>query len=930
MPNASERVPPSDGPSLHTDLATVRAFWDALVNPGDTHEVRIPKCRRGPARLYGTTAGYFTDCEAAVRAVRTVGGLDAPAVYVTLSPVQPELRARANNRLVTGIAATTTDEQIVRRKHLLIDLDPARASEIAATDDERAAGVAVRDAVEQFLRDRGWPDPVVVGMTGNGGELIYRIDLPNDEASARLVQDCLEALAALFDGPTVTVDRSVFNAARVTKLLGTVSAKGDDVPDLGRRWQVTTGIVHPEAGVVTREQLEDLAGREATDTPQAEGGPRSRVGFEPASEHGTRAWTVAEVLSRNGIGWHERGRSYGTIYDLDHCLTSVEHTDGAALVEMASGALDYKCHHNSCRGKGWPEARAALGFVAPDPAAGAARVGANPEPWHQPHPFDAYAVPPFPVAILPAWLADYVRALARATQTPVDLAGLLGLAVLATATARRVVVLVRAGWLEPLNLYVLAILPPGTRKSAVFDAVSEPVLDYERELVAMLKPKITEVQQAQRLGEGRLKAAESAAVKAPPDQAAFLESEARARREELEKIAVPVPPQLIADDVTAEALGRLLYDHRERMAIFSAEGDLFEIMAGRYSDGSGNFAVYLKGHAGDMLKVNRVGRPPDYVRRPALTLAITAQPAVLEGLARKEGFRGKGLLARPIYTVPGNLVGSRDADAPPLPEVIEATYQVVVHRLLAKHDPPEAIEAEPTTVPEPMRLVFDLGAQRRMVTLMRALEPRLGPSGDLSHLTDWAGKLAGLVARTAGLLHLADRWDVPDPAQEHISAETVERAITFGEYALGHALAAFGAMGADPATGGARRLWRWIADRGVPTLRRADAYQALRGQFPKSADLDAPFALLVEYGYLRPQVTTVDRHAEGRRGPQGRPPSTTYDVNPLALAQAAENAGNPGNVPDDDADAEFQHFQDFQGPEASAPSTHAGRRRVAV
>jgi replicative DNA helicase len=197
-------------------------------------------------------------------------------------------------------------------------------------------------------------------------------------------------------------------------------------------------------------------------------------------------------------------------------------------------------------------------------------------------------------------------------------------------------------------------------------------------------------------------------------------------------------------------------------------------------------------------------------------------------------------------------------------------------------------------------------------------------------VTDWAGKLAGLVVRVAGLLHLADRWDASSPEMEHVSADTVERAIALGDYALGHALAAFGAMGADPATGGARRLWRWIIERGEQAIRRADAYQALRGQFPKSADLDAPFALLVEYGYLRPQIVAVDRHAEGRRGPRGRPPSAAYDVNPLAMTQAAENAGNPGKAPDAGPTDDFQHFQDFQQPDSSVDGASSGRRRVAV
>jgi hypothetical protein len=273
--NAAEQSAPSAGATLRPDLETVRAFWDVLVTPGDTHEIRIPKCRRGPARLFKTTAGYFTDREAAMRAVRPVGGLDAPAVYLTLNPVKPELRARANNRLVTGIMATTTDDQVTRRRHLLVDLDPTRAAEIAATDAERADALRIRDAVAQCLADRGWPDPVVVGMTGNGGEPIYRIDLPNDEASATLVERSLAALAALFDGSSVTVDQTVHNAARVTKLLGTVSAKGDDVPELGRVWQLTNGTIHPDAGTVAHELLDDLAGPEPTADAPPEAGRRS-------------------------------------------------------------------------------------------------------------------------------------------------------------------------------------------------------------------------------------------------------------------------------------------------------------------------------------------------------------------------------------------------------------------------------------------------------------------------------------------------------------------------------------------------------------------------------------------------------------------------------------------------------------------------------
>lgn len=47
-------------------------------------------------------------------------------------------------------------------------------------------------------------------------------------------------------------------------------------------------------------------------------------------------------------------------------------------------------------------------------------------------------------------------------------------------------------------------------------------------------------------------------------------------------IEVPVLPRLVADDVTPEAAASLLADHGGRLAIISAEGGIFDTMAGRY------------------------------------------------------------------------------------------------------------------------------------------------------------------------------------------------------------------------------------------------------------------------------------------------------------------------------------------------------------
>ncbi len=59
--------------------------------------------------------------------------------------------------------------------------------------------------------------------------------------------------------------------------------------------------------------------------------------------------------------------------------------------------------------------------------------------------------PPFPTTALPGWLRTFVQAESEATQTPPDLAAMLGLAVLAAACAKRVVVRAYPGWTEPTN-----------------------------------------------------------------------------------------------------------------------------------------------------------------------------------------------------------------------------------------------------------------------------------------------------------------------------------------------------------------------------------------------------------------------------------------------------------------------------------------------
>jgi hypothetical protein len=449
------------------------------------------------------------------------------------------------------------------------------------------------------------------------------------------------------------------------------------------------------------------------------------------------------------------------------------------------------------------------------------------------------------------------------------------LSVVAAAGSKTAEVVVNDSYSEPLNLFTLVVLPPANRKSAVFRAATAPLAAVERDEVERLAPKIAEAKARKKVAEARATKLGNDAVKArtKAEQERLLEEMTEAARE-AEATSIPAPTRLLADDATAEGLTSLLADHGGKMAVMSAEGDVFDLMAGRYSGGA-NFNVYLCGHAGDDLRVDRVGRPPQFVRKPALTVGLAVQPEVLRGLAAKPGFRGKGLLGRFLYSLPESPVGRRDVDPPPVPDAVREAYHAKVVALLALKPAPG-----PEGAGEPHALTLSEEARRGYLDLAAWLEPRLAPTGELGHMGDWGGKLAGAVLRIAGNLHMADHVGERDPWTVPISGETMGRAVAIGQYLIPHARAAFGEMGADPIVSDAVHVLAWLRDHPRPSFSRRDLFEGLKGRFRRVDALVPVLELLEGHGYLR------RRPAPERQGP-GRPPAPVFEVSPYALGAAA-------------------------------------------
>ena len=222
--------------SSTTDNGAKRVVFDAddcrralsiLPEPGAVFEIRVLHTQRG------TLSGYFNDLDAAVQAAETVSG-QAPGVYLTVNPVNPDLLARAVNRLQPYAKTTTADSDILRRRWLPIDLDPIRPAGISSTDDEHEAALERAREVRDWLVARDWPEPILAD-SGNGAHLLCRVDLPKDDDSRGLIERSLKALALQFDDERVQVDVSTANAARIWKIYGTLAGKGDNTSDRPHR-----------------------------------------------------------------------------------------------------------------------------------------------------------------------------------------------------------------------------------------------------------------------------------------------------------------------------------------------------------------------------------------------------------------------------------------------------------------------------------------------------------------------------------------------------------------------------------------------------------------------------------------------------------------------------------------------------------------------
>jgi hypothetical protein len=476
----------------------------------------------------------------------------------------------------------------------------------------------------------------------------------------------------------------------------------------------------------------------------------------------------------------------------------------------------------------------------------------NSTAWEQPLPFRNMDLPPFPVNELPPVVESYVRAAAETTQTSPDMAAVASLAVLALCLQGKFKIEGKKDWIEPLNLYTLVIAPPAERKSAVMALMGEPVKQFENAENDRLAPYIEQNKIEKQALLNRKKMMETKLAKSR----FFNTSELQSLSQELSEFKDIKPCRLFCDDITPEKLSGILSDNDGKTAILSAEGGIFDVLAGRYS-GSANIDVFLKAHSGDSIRVDRQGRQSEYIKNPSMTTLIFSQPSVMTSLIANATFHGRGLCARFLYSIPVSTIGNRNFESNAIDETTADNYFKLVNLLLE-------FEADGQKL-----ITLSDKAYGALKEFAERIEPML--VDELADISDFAGKLVGSVLRIAGLLYIAEQTPLYHESELIADEYSMRSAIAIGEYFLEHAKAAYQLMGADEVAEQCKYILRQLQKFQPQTITVRDIMRTCK-KFKTADAVKIPLDRLCEYEYLREYRIEYTGN--------GRPSAKQWEINP--------------------------------------------------
>ena len=310
-----------------------------IMKPNDQlFEIRMIKGRQN-------MSGYFKNADTLINALNKVN-MKGFSMFITLNTINDACYGRQQrDQFVDKPQNTTSDNEIENYDWLLIDLDPERITGISSTNEELEKARRLAEKIASYLKAEGWNDPIIA-MSGNGYHLLYSIGLKNTPENIELVQKTLQALDLMFSTDDVHVDTGNFNPSRICKMYGALAQKGTGTED--RPHRISYIVQHPDAIKQNRRAYLEKLAAVLPEVPK----PEKYNHYNPGS------FDVVSWMNAHSIRYEEKsGKGYKR-YLLDECPFNPNHKSPDSMITVGdSGAIGFKCLHNSCQGKTWQDVR---------------------------------------------------------------------------------------------------------------------------------------------------------------------------------------------------------------------------------------------------------------------------------------------------------------------------------------------------------------------------------------------------------------------------------------------------------------------------------------------------------------------------------------------------------------------------------------------
>ena len=486
-----------------------------------------------------------------------------------------------------------------------------------------------------------------------------------------------------------------------------------------------------------------------------------------------------------------------------------------------------------------------------------------PDPWEPSAPLGGLSEPPppWPWDAMPLSLRKMGEAIERTFNVSAEMAGSAILGVASIAIGNKAKIELKRDHRQFANLYFMVGGDVAAGKTPVTRAAQAPLVEWQCDQRKSWKRACNEWDARRAVADARIRGLEDQAKtlakgKGDTDPEKIMREIACLRGEIADR---PPEPVLFCVDVTSEALGRRMQERGGAIGVLSGEArKILAIAKGRYVEG-GDIDLWLAGHAGDYLRVDRSAKDkPSYeIKEACLAAAIMTQPDSLQSLGEAEPLRESGFLARWLYLIPDHNRGAYPVES--VPENVAAAYDQTIRALV---DLPLAAFEDGTPAPHLVRLTptaFDCWRAYHDATLTEIGTNRETKPG--SYL-QWLSKLAEHVARLALLFHVVRHVEGAPLGQ--IGPE-IEDAIRLADALKVHARRAFALMGADMDTARARKVWTWLdrnrnklrdwreRDRLPPceAVKPRDLDRAEVAGVKNSAEAEAILMLLADKGYVQ-------------------------------------------------------------------------------